>query len=61
MLFLTLEDLSGMLDVIVFPDVYRRTKLIISSNSPILITGIVEADGERDEPFLKAEKVELLT
>ena len=60
MLFLTIEDLSGMLDVIVFPDVYRRTKTIVSSNSPMLITGTVETDGERDEPYLKAEKAEFL-
>jgi DNA polymerase-3 subunit alpha len=60
MMFLTLEDPSGMLDVIVFPDVYRRTKTTVSSNSPMLITGTVETDGERDEPFLKAEKVERL-
>jgi len=60
MMFLTIEDLSGMLDVIIFPDVYQRTKTIVSSNSPMLITGTVEADGERDEPFLKAEKVERL-
>lgn len=60
MLFLTIEDLSGMLDVIVFPDVYQRAKTIASSNSPMLITGTVEVDNERDEPFLKAEKVERL-
>ena len=60
MMFLTLEDPSGMLDVIVFPDVYRRTKTIVSSNSIMLITGTIEADHERDEPFLKAEKVEKL-
>ena len=60
MMFLSIEDLSGMLDVIIFPDVYQRTKNIASSNSPLLITGTVETDGERDEPFLKAEKVERL-
>ena len=60
MLFLTFEDLSGMLDVIVFPDVYRRTKAIVTANSPMLITGTVETDSERDEPFLKAEKAESL-
>jgi DNA polymerase-3 subunit alpha len=60
MMFLSVEDLSGMLDVIIFPDVYRRAKTIASSNSPMLITGTVETDGERDEPFLKAEKVERL-
>jgi error-prone DNA polymerase len=61
MMFLTIEDLSGMLDVIIFPDVHQRAKNIASSNSPMLITGMVEVDGERDEPFLKAEKVERLT
>ena len=61
MLFLTIEDLSGMLDVIVFPDEYQRTKNIVSSNSPMLITGTIEADRDRDKPFLKAEKVGLLT
>jgi len=60
MMFLTIEDLAGMLDVIIFPDVYQRAKTIVSSNSPMLITGTVETDGERDEPFLKAEKVDLL-
>ncbi len=60
MLFLTLEDLSGVLDVIVFPDVYRRSKAIVSSNAPMLITGIVEADAGRADLFLKAEKVEHL-
>jgi len=48
------------MDVIIFPDVYQRAKNIASSNSPLLITGTVETDGERDEPFLKAEKVDLL-
>jgi len=60
MLFLTLEDLSGMLDVIIFPDVYRRTKNIVTSNSPMLITGTIEVDNDRDEPYIRAEKVELL-
>jgi len=60
MMFLTIEDLSGMLDVIIFPDIYQRTKAITSSSFPMLITGTVEADGEQDEPFLKVEKVEML-
>ena len=60
MMFLPVEDLSGMLDVIIFPDVYRRTKNIASSNFPMLIAGTIETDGERDKPFLKAEKMERL-
>jgi hypothetical protein len=49
-----------MLDVIVFPDVYRRTMSIIASNSPLIVTGMVETDGEQNEPFLKAEKFEAI-
>ena len=57
MLFLTIEDLQGTLDVILFPDVYRIAKSFLDSNSPLLITGVVEMDKERGEPYLRAEKV----
>jgi DNA polymerase III alpha subunit len=57
MLFLTLEDLYGTLDAILFPEVYRHATLIIDSTQPFLITGVMEMDAERGEPFLRAEKV----
>ena len=57
MMFLTLEDLLGTLEVILFPDVYRTMKSFVSSNLPMLITGVIEKDTEREEPFLRAEKV----
>jgi DNA polymerase-3 subunit alpha len=57
MLFLTLEDLAGTLEVVCFPAAYRQAKSFVSSTSPILITGIIEMDLERGEPFLKAERV----
>ena len=57
MLFLTLEDLHGTLDVILFPDVYRTAKSALDSNLPFLITGIVEMDAKRGESYLKAEKL----
>jgi DNA polymerase III subunit alpha len=60
MLFLTVEDLSGTLDVIVFPDLYKRVKQIAMSNSPMLITGVLEIAKDREEPSLKAEKIESL-
>jgi DNA polymerase-3 subunit alpha len=60
MLFLSIEDLSGVLDVIIFPDVYRQARNILTSNSPMLITGTVEMDSDREEPYLRAEKVEIL-
>jgi hypothetical protein len=56
MLFLTFEDLQGTLDAILFPEVYRQVKTSISSTTPFLLTGIVEMDTERGEPFLRVEK-----
>jgi DNA polymerase-3 subunit alpha len=57
MLFLTIEDLQGTLDVILFPDVYRIAKSFLDTNPPLLITGVMEMDKERGEPYLRAEKV----
>jgi DNA polymerase III alpha subunit len=60
MLFLTLEDLDGTLDAILFPEIYRRAKSLIDSSKPLLITGVMEMDSERGEPFLRVEKVVLV-
>jgi len=57
MLFLTLEDLQGTVDVILFPDIYRVSKSMMESSTPLLITGMMEIDAGREEPFLRAEKV----
>ena len=60
MLFLTLEDLTGTLDVIAFPDMYRIAKNILNSQSPMLLTGMMETDSSRGEPYLRAEKATIL-
>jgi DNA-directed DNA polymerase III PolC len=57
MLFLTLEDLNGTLDVIAFPDVYRNSKNILNNNTPMLLTGMIEMDNSRGEPYMRVEKV----
>lgn len=57
MLFLSVEDLQGTLDAILFPEVYRQSKGLISSSVPFLLTGMMEMDAERGEPFLRVEKV----
>jgi DNA polymerase III alpha subunit len=59
MLFLALEDLDGVLDVIVYPDVYQRAKQVLLSNPPMVITGRMKLERDR-EPYLKAEKAELI-
>jgi DNA-directed DNA polymerase III PolC len=60
MMFLTLEDLTGMLDAVLFPDVYRQTRPFIHSTIPLLVSGVVEMDTVRGEPLLRVEKVERL-
>jgi DNA polymerase III subunit alpha len=57
MLFLTLEDLTGTLDVIAFPDVYRVAKNILNANGPMILSGMMEMDTSRGEPYMRVEKV----
>jgi DNA-directed DNA polymerase III PolC len=57
MLFLTLEDLSGMLDIVLFPDAYRQGKNTVNGTSPFLVTGIMAMDTSRGEAYLRAEKI----
>lgn len=60
MVFLTLEDLSGMLEVIIFPRVYRQAREITSSRAPFVISGVMEMDPSGGEPFLRAVQIEPL-
>jgi DNA-directed DNA polymerase III PolC len=61
MAFLTLEDLEGMLEVVIYPDVYRRTPPHLPADEPLLVTGVVELDPVRGEPLMVAERVALLS
>jgi DNA polymerase III alpha subunit len=60
MMFMALEDLAGMLGVVVFPDVYRQVRGFIHSSEPFLVTGMIKTDSGRSEPLLMAEKVRRL-
>lgn len=55
--FMSLEDLEGMLDVVIFADVYRRHRAELSGAGPYVIEGMLEMDAERGEPAVRAEKV----
>ena len=57
MAFITMEDLAGMLDVAIFPDVYRHVRGFVHLPEPFLVTGIIKTESERTEPLLVAEKV----
>jgi DNA polymerase III alpha subunit len=58
---MTLEDLSGMLDVVLFPNAYRQAHQIIHSSIPLLVSGIMEMDSSRGEPLLRVERVQKLS
>jgi DNA-directed DNA polymerase III PolC len=55
--FMSLEDLEGMLNVIIFSDVYRRSRAAFATGGPYILEGMVELDGELGEPFIRAERV----
>jgi len=55
--FMSLEDLEGMLDVVIFGDVYRRYRSALSTPGPFVIEGMVELDPARGEPVIRAERV----
>jgi DNA polymerase-3 subunit alpha len=56
--FMSLEDLEGTLDVVIFGDVYQRHRPALASGAgPFIIEGMLESDSEREEPILRAEKV----
>jgi len=57
MMFMTLEDLAGMLDVVLFPDVYRKARGVVHSSEPLLVTGVIEMDATRSEPLMRVETV----
>ena len=57
MAFISLEDLEGVLDVVVFPDLYRQCRNSLSETIPILIEGTVMIEFNQLEPILHAEKI----
>ncbi len=55
--FLALEDLEGVLDVIISAEVYRKSRSELSDQGPYMIEGTVILDPEKSEPFIRAEKI----
>ena len=39
---LTLEDLHGLFEVLVFPDLYKKTSAILGPDTPLFVTGFVD-------------------
>jgi DNA polymerase III alpha subunit len=54
--FMALDDLEGMIDVVIFADVYRRHRAVFSDAGPYCLEGMLERDASSGEPFLRAER-----
>jgi DNA polymerase III alpha subunit len=55
--FMSLEDLEGMLEVIIPAEVYRLSRAAMSGSGPYIVEGSVELNPEIGEPFIRAEKI----
>ncbi len=55
MAFVQLEDLTGSIEVVVFPEAWQAAQGIVEDDAALLITGQVENDGDRSKVL--AEKV----
>jgi DNA polymerase-3 subunit alpha len=58
MAFMTLEDLHGSAEVIIFADLFKKSSAVLSSEGPFIIKGTVDSNG--DKPKVKAAEVHLL-
>jgi len=54
MAFVTLEDLNGVVEVIVFSDLYKNSSLLLKGEDPIFIKGRVDA-GEENVKIIASE------
>ncbi|MBP3295913.1 MAG: hypothetical protein J6M27_04970 [Lachnospiraceae bacterium] len=52
MAFLTLEDMVGQIEVIVFPKVYRQYQSLLVEDRKVMISGRVDAEEERNSKLL---------
>jgi DNA polymerase-3 subunit alpha len=59
--FMALEDLEGMLNVMIFSQIYRACRSAFSTPGPYIVEGMVELERELGEPFIRAERVMGLT
>jgi DNA polymerase III alpha subunit len=55
--FMSLEDLEGMLDIVITAEVYRRSKAALATAGPYVVEGRVDLNSERGEPFIRAERI----
>ena len=53
MAIVTLEDLNGSVEVILWPEIYAVTENILSDDDPILVKGSIDSDGNLPKVIAK--------
>jgi len=61
MLFMSLEDLEGVLEIVLFPTVYQQYRVLLRDQGPFLIRGTIEKDEEEGDVWMRVEKLKALT
>ena len=54
---MSLEDLDGMLDVIISNEVYKKYRRDLQSAGPYIIEGVVDLNQSNNEPNIRAVKI----
>jgi DNA-directed DNA polymerase III PolC len=54
---LSVEDLDGMLEVIIPAGLYRLTREDLNASQPFIFEGVMQLDSYRGEPYLHVEKL----
>jgi len=55
--FMSLEDLEGMLDVVISSEVYRRCRKELSGLGPYVVEGVAQMEATGGEPFIRAGNI----
>ena len=58
MCFATLEDMKGSMEIVIFPEIYRKYRTIIDEDSAVIVKGNLQVD-ERDIKLLTNEFVDI--
>jgi len=55
--FITLEDLTGFIEVIAFPDLYRQCDVLLKGDQPILVKGKLSIEGDNNNHKIIAGEI----
>lgn len=56
MAFGQFEDLTGTIELVIFPDAFTKTQFLLKEEGPVLITGEFEREGETQKIFVQEVK-----